>query len=71
VIHGELNRPRAQRCLSRQRYQYTGILGIWQAWAPDLHSGPFNSGPFNSGHHMAEENPGELVRALRAFPGNS
>jgi haloacetate dehalogenase len=45
---------------------YPDILGIWKTWAPDL-----RGGPFNSGHHMAEENPGELVRALRAFLGNS
>jgi len=41
---------------------YPDILGIWRSWAPDL-----RGGPFDSGHHMAEENPGELVRALRAF----
>jgi len=28
-------------------------------------------GPFDSGHHMAEENPGELVRILRAFLSNA
>lgn len=45
---------------------YPDILGIWQAWAPDL-----RGGPFNSGHHMAEENPGELVGLLRAFLSGS
>ncbi len=44
---------------------YADILGIWHPWAPDL-----RGGPFNSGHHMAEENPDELVRALRAFLDN-
>ena len=33
---------------------------------PDL-----RGGPFNSGHRMAEENPDELVRTLRAFLDNS
>ena len=41
---------------------YPDILGIWRAWAPDL-----RGGPFDGGHHMAEENPGQLARALRAF----
>jgi haloacetate dehalogenase len=41
---------------------YPDILGIWAPWAPDL-----RGGPFSSGHHMAEEKPAELARALRAF----
>ena len=41
---------------------YPDILGIWRTWAPDL-----SGGPFDSGHHMAEENPDELARTLRAF----
>ena len=45
---------------------YPDILAIWKTWAPDL-----RGGPFDSGHHMAEENPGELVRALRPFLAGS
>ncbi len=41
---------------------YHDILGIWRSWAPDL-----RGGPFDSGHHLAEENPDELARTLRAF----
>jgi len=38
------------------------VLGIWRTWAPDL-----SGGSFDSGHHMAEENPDQPARALRAF----
>jgi haloacetate dehalogenase len=41
---------------------YPDILDIWRTWAPDL-----SGGPFGSGHHMAEENPDQLARTLRAF----
>jgi len=41
---------------------YPDILGIWKSWAPDL-----RGRRFDSGHHMAEEKPDELVRALHEF----
>jgi haloacetate dehalogenase len=41
---------------------FPGIREIWRKLAADL-----RAGPSNSGHHMAEENPDELVRAVRAF----
>jgi haloacetate dehalogenase len=45
---------------------YDDVLGIWRPWAPDL-----RGGPFSSGHHMAEEDPDELARRLRAFLSGS
>jgi haloacetate dehalogenase len=45
---------------------YPDILGIWKSWAPDL-----RGGAFSSGHHMAEENPVELVRVIRDFLSDS
>ncbi|MFD1829342.1 alpha/beta fold hydrolase [Streptomyces desertarenae] len=41
---------------------YPDIPGIWRAWADDV-----TCGTIDSGHHMAEENPGQLAAALRAF----
>jgi haloacetate dehalogenase len=41
---------------------FPDIAGIWRTLAPDL-----RAKPFDSGHHMAEENPDELVRVLRSF----
>ena len=41
---------------------FPDIRDIWRSWAPDL-----RCGPFDSGHHMAEENPDQLARALRVF----
>jgi haloacetate dehalogenase len=41
-------------------------LAIWKEWADDLHGFPIASGP-----QMAEENPGDLVKALRDFLGDS
>jgi haloacetate dehalogenase len=41
---------------------FPDIAGIWRTLAPDL-----RAEPFDSGHHMAEENPDELVRVLRSF----
>lgn len=43
---------------------YPDILAIWRTWSSDL-----RGGPFDSGHHMAEENPDELVRVVRPFLG--
>ncbi len=45
---------------------YDDVLGVWRPWAPDL-----RGGPFASGHHMAEEDPDELTRRLRAFLSGS
>jgi len=45
---------------------YDDVLGVWRPWAPDL-----RGGPFGSGHHMAEEDPDELTRRLRAFLSGS
>ena len=36
---------------------------VWSAWTTKLRGG----GPVDSGHHMAEEAPEELARALTAF----
>jgi haloacetate dehalogenase len=41
-------------------------LAIWKEWADDLHGLPIASGP-----QMAEENPDDLVTALRDFLGDS
>ncbi|MGY1813076.1 alpha/beta fold hydrolase [Blastococcus sp. SYSU D00820] len=38
-------------------------LAVWRAWTTDLRGG----GPLDSGHHVAEEAPEELVRALLPF----
>lgn len=38
------------------------VLGIWRPWAPRV-----TGHPINAGHHMAEEAPEELTRALIAF----
>jgi haloacetate dehalogenase len=38
---------------------YGDVLAGWRGWADDL-----RGGPVESGHHIAEEAPGELVRAL-------
>jgi haloacetate dehalogenase len=38
---------------------YGDVLGVWQPWAPDL-----RGGPIDSGHHIAEDNPVDLVRRL-------
>jgi haloacetate dehalogenase len=43
---------------------YGDPLAIWQQWADDL-----RGGPIDSGHHVAEENPRELVGQLRGFLG--
>jgi haloacetate dehalogenase len=43
---------------------FPDIRDTWRTLAPDL-----RAAPFDSGHHMAEENPDELARALRAFLG--
>jgi haloacetate dehalogenase len=37
-------------------------LAIWKQWAEDIHGFPIDSGP-----QMAEENPGDLVKALTDF----
>jgi haloacetate dehalogenase len=41
---------------------YGDPLAIWRAWAADL-----RGGRIDSGHHMAEEAPEELARALLGF----
>jgi haloacetate dehalogenase len=41
---------------------YPDIPGIWRNWADDV-----TCGTIDSGHHMAEEAPGQLAGALRAF----
>jgi haloacetate dehalogenase len=41
---------------------YGDPLAVWQSWAGDL-----RGEPINSGHHVAEENPDDLVMALRRF----
>jgi haloacetate dehalogenase len=41
---------------------YGDPLAVWRPWAPDL-----RGGTVESGHHMAEESPEELSRALVAF----
>jgi haloacetate dehalogenase len=38
------------------------VLGVWRPWAPDL-----SGFALPSGHHMSEETPGELTRALLDF----
>ncbi|GIM96550.1 alpha/beta fold hydrolase [Paractinoplanes toevensis] len=43
---------------------YGDPLAIWEPWAKDI-----RGVPIDSGHHMAEENPEALVRALRGFLG--
>jgi haloacetate dehalogenase len=41
---------------------YGDVLSVWRPWAPIL------SGlPIDCGHHMAEEAPEELARALTVF----
>src|SRR5215212_256984 len=41
---------------------YGDVLGVWRAWAPDL-----RGHGIDSGHHMAEEAPEELAKALLEF----
>lgn len=41
---------------------YGDPLAVWRPWADDL-----RGEPIASGHHVAEENPSALVRALTAF----
>jgi len=41
---------------------YGDLLPIWREWADDV-----RGAAIDSGHHMAEEAPGELAAALRAF----
>jgi haloacetate dehalogenase len=41
---------------------YGDVLAVWRDWAVAV-----RGGPLDSGHHMAEEVPGELADALRAF----
>jgi haloacetate dehalogenase len=41
-------------------------LAIWKAWAEDLHGSQIDSDP-----QMAEENPGDLVKALTQFLGGA
>jgi haloacetate dehalogenase len=41
---------------------YGDLVPIWRDWADDV-----RGAAIDSGHHMAEEAPGELVAALRAF----
>jgi haloacetate dehalogenase len=40
------------------------VLGVWRPWAPRV-----TGHPINGGHHMAEEAPEELRRALIVFLG--
>jgi haloacetate dehalogenase len=41
---------------------YGDVLGVWRAWADDLHGHGLACG-----HHLAEERPEELAGELRAF----
>jgi haloacetate dehalogenase len=41
---------------------YDDVLAVWRPWARDV-----TGHAIASGHHMAEEAPGELARALEAF----
>ncbi|HEY0454525.1 alpha/beta hydrolase [Actinophytocola sp.] len=41
---------------------YGDVLEVWRPWAADL-----RGGVIDSGHHMAEEAPGELAKALLDF----
>ncbi|MGH3881590.1 MAG: alpha/beta fold hydrolase [Actinophytocola sp.] len=41
---------------------YGDVLDVWRPWAPDL-----RGGVIESGHHMAEEAPDQLTRALLDF----
>ena len=43
---------------------YGDPVEVWRAWVDDL-----RGEPVDSGHHMAEENPQTLVRALLRFIG--
>jgi haloacetate dehalogenase len=43
---------------------YGDPLTIWHEWADNI-----SGHSIDSGHHMAEENPGQLVTALRQFFG--
>ena len=43
---------------------YGDPLAIWRSWADDL-----RGAPIDSGHHVAEQNPGELLAALLDFLG--
>jgi haloacetate dehalogenase len=45
---------------------YGDPLAIWRRWAPDL-----RGQPIESGHHMAEDNPEDLARALIGFLGST
>jgi haloacetate dehalogenase len=40
------------------------VLGVWRPWAAEL-----SGFPLSSGHHLAEEAPRELTRALLGFFG--
>jgi haloacetate dehalogenase len=40
-------------------------VAIWKAWAEDLHGSPIESDP-----QIAEENPGDLVKAVTEFLGD-
>jgi haloacetate dehalogenase len=41
---------------------YGDVLAVWRPWTTEL-----TGGPIESGHHMAEEAPADLARALREF----
>jgi haloacetate dehalogenase len=41
---------------------YGDVVGVWRAWADDV-----RGGTIDSGHHMSEEAPEELARALGSF----
>jgi haloacetate dehalogenase len=41
------------------------VLGVWRPWAAEL-----SGFPLPGGHHLAEETPGELTRALLGFLGD-
>jgi haloacetate dehalogenase len=45
---------------------YGDPLAVWRPWAGDL-----RGTPIDSGHHVAEENPDDLVRALDRFLASS
>jgi haloacetate dehalogenase len=41
---------------------YGDVLAVWRPWADDL-----CGAPVESGHHVAEEAPDDLARAVAAF----
>ena len=43
-------------------FLYGDPIPIWRAWAPDL-----RGQSIDSGHHIAEDNPDDLVAALTTF----